>query len=123
MVIAVGHKNLICENEEVFGKNLREQLESESAEIWVSKNGSSDEYPCLGLLINGNDASLTFFDEDGSCSVSVGDGSDDEVIPFCDGQYEVWGNHIINKKDAIAVLMKFFIDMGRSDSIMWEQLY
>ena len=123
MVISVGHNNIICETEGDFEKNLKEQLELESAEIWVSEHGLSDEYPCFVILINGKSASLTFFGDDGSCFVSVGGGSDTEVIPFCSGQYEVAGNQIINKNDALEVLMKFFSDRSRSNSIMWEQLY
>lgn len=123
MVITVGHNNIICKTSESFESSINEQMKAMTSELWVSEHGGNDEYPCFGILIDEDKASLTFFDEDGSCFVSVGNGSSSETISFCNGQYEVTGSHIINKSKAMAILMDFFNNRCLSDSVKWEQLY
>ena len=123
MIVSFGHNNVSCDNLNEFEKVIREQLSLDSSEVWVSVNGGTDDAPCLGILINSIGVSINHFGDDGSCYVTCGEDGGDTVIPFCDGQYEVYSYQIISKADALKAILDFYQNKGRSDSVKWEQLY
>ena len=123
MIVSFEHNNISCDNPNEFEKVIKQLLSLGSAEIWVSENGDRDEYPCMGILVNSTGVSLTHFGEDGSCYASCGEDQKEGFVSFCGGQYEVQAYQIISKADALKVLIDFYKDKGRSDSIKWDQLY
>ena len=123
MIVSFGHNNISCGTEAEYEKAVKELLSLDSAEVWISENGDAEEYPCIGLLINAEGASLNHFGDDGSCYSSHRDGTAREMVTFCNGQYEVDASQVIGKEEALPALMDFFRNKGRSDSIEWDQLY
>ena len=123
MIVSIAHNNIPCNNEPEYEKALKELLSLDSAEVWISENGDPDECPCIGLLINAEGASLSYFGDDGSCYSSYRDDADKEIVTFCNGQYEVGASQVIGKEDALPALMDFYRNKGCSDSIKWDQLY
>ena len=123
MIVSFGHNNISCNDLNEFEALVNQQLSMDSAEIWISENGDTEECPCLAILVNENGAYVNYFGEDGSCHASYGKDGDDAIIPFCDGQYEVRSSQIISKSDALRAILAFFRNKGRSDLIQWQQLY
>ena len=123
MIVNCGFNNVKCNDISAVEECIKEMFLKESAEIWVSETGSSDENPCVGILIEKEKVSLTFFDKDGSCFAAVGDKKIEGVVNFCDGQYEIAGYQIIDKERAMNALLDFFEYKSRSDLIDWDQLY
>ncbi len=123
MIVSVDHNNISCESIDEFEKVIKQQLSLDSSEIWVSENGDTEEYPCMGILVNSTGVSLNHFGEDESCYASCSGDYNGEFVTFCDGQYEVHACQVISKEDALKALLDFYKDKGRSDSIKWDQLY
>ena len=123
MIISCDKNDLECNTVSELEKNVKKLMAQESAEIWVSQNGFQDDYPCIGILLDKNRASITYFENEETCFVTSGEGDGSEVIEFCDGQYEVSGDQIVDKKLVLDVLKEFFCKHERSSEVAWEQLY
>ena len=123
MIVSVGYNIISCSTEAEFEKTMKELLSLDSAEVWISDKGEPEEYPCIGLLINAEGASLNFFGDDGSCYSSYRDGAEKKIVLFCDGQYELDAGQVIGKEEVLPVLTDFFRNKERSGSIEWDQLY
>ena len=123
MIVSCGHDIYRCDDAGVFESVMKKLLAEKSAEVWISQKGEQDEYPCMALLVNENNAVLNHFGDDGSCYSSCNGSAEDGFVSFCDGQYEIHSNQVISKDDALTALMDYFPDNGRSSDIQWEQLY
>ena len=123
MIVSCGHDIYRCDDAGVFESVMKKLLAEKSAEVWISQIGEQDEYPCMALLVNENNAVLNHFGDDGSCYSSCNGSAEDGFVSFCDGQYEIHSNQVISKDDALTALMDYFPDNGRSSDIQWEQLY
>ena len=122
MVISVEGELIPCEEYEDYEIGINEMMSLESVELWISETGSPDDFPCLAVLLNGDQAVLNIFYKDGSNYVSSGSGSFDEIVPFYDGRYEIHGNQIISKTEAVVAVMDFFNTKDRSYLIDWERI-
>ena len=122
MVIVYEHELINCGSLPDFEKNLREKMSLDSAEIWISGNGTSDDLPCIAILINDTKAVVNIFCEDGSNYVSSGDEDAEGYVTFCDGQYEIAACQMVDKEDAVQAAMDFYTTKDRSNKINWEIL-
>jgi hypothetical protein len=123
MIVSCGHDIYQCDDAGVFKSIMQKLLAEKSAEVWISQKGEQDEYPCMALLVNENNAALNHFGDDGSCYSSCNGSAEDGFVSFCDGQFEIHSNQVISKEEALTALMDYFSDNGRSSGIQWEQLY
>ena len=123
MIVSCGHDIYQCDDAGVFKSIMQKLLAEKSAEVWISQKGEQDEYPCMALLVNENNAMLNHFGDDGSCYSSCNGSAEDGFVSFCDGQFEIHSNQVISKEEALTALMDYFPDKGRSSGIQWEQLY
>lgn len=123
MIVSCGHDIYQCDDADVFESIMKKLLAEKSAEVWISQNGEQDEYPCMALLVNENNAVLHHFGDDGSCYVSC-NGSDQEgFVSFCDGQYEICSYQVISKEVAMTALMDYYFNSVRSNIVQWDQQY
>ena len=65
MIVSCGHDIYQCGDAGVFESIMQKLLAEKSAEVWISQNGEQDEYPCMALLVNENNAVLNHFGDDG----------------------------------------------------------
>lgn len=123
MIVSCGHDIYQCGDAGVFESIMQKLLAEKSAEVWISQNGEQDEYPCMTLLVNENNAVLNHFGDDGSCYSSCNGSAKEGFVSFCDGQYEIHADQIISKEEAMTALMDYYMNNGRSIKIQWDQLY
>jgi hypothetical protein len=123
MIVSCGHDIYQCGDAGVFESIMQKLLAEKSAEVWISQNGEQDEYPCMALLVNENNAVLNHFGDDGSCYSSCNGSAKEGFVSFCDGQYEIHADQIISKEEAMTALMDYYMNNGRSIKIQWNQLY
>ena len=122
MFISVESENIGCNSFEEYEKCIFEKMQLKDAEIWISENGTQDDYPCLGILVKDDCVVINYFGEDETNFVTVGNNEDEEIVSFCNEQYEVAGYQIIDKKSACIAIMDFFLTKDKSDKLEWEEL-
>lgn len=99
---------------------VRESAENPFDELWVWRE---EEYPCLGILINGQYAVVDYFqEEDGDMWQSSG--CLEENVEFrCGGDVsEMPGSEVIPLEKAIACIKEFFDSPARPECIEWNEL-
>ena len=70
-----------CLTESSLEATIRKCAESSLDDIWIS---GAKKYPCLAILMNGEQACLTYFRaEEGEIYGSLGDRQRDGVVEFC----------------------------------------
>ena len=84
-------------------------------EIWCSRT-EEYKYPCLSILVKGDQAVVNYFEEEdgGEMLVSFGDEDAEDIVTFCDGQYEI--------AVALAWALYFFKTQTAPDCIDWGEL-
>ena len=92
-------------------------------EIWCSRT-EEDKYPCLSILVKGDQAVANYFEEEdgGEMLVSFGDEDAEDIVTFCDGQYEIAAWQVIPTADAMACALEFFHTQNAPDCIDWGEL-
>lgn len=92
-------------------------------EIWCSRT-EEDKYPCLSILVKGDQAVVNYFEEEngGEMLVSFGDEDAEDIVTFCGGQYEIAAWQVIPAADAMACALEFFHTQNAPDCIDWGEL-
>ena len=121
MVISYDKNIISCASIEEYQRHLILAFSNLDDEIWISEYGKEDELPCIGILINGQDAVINFFSEEINC-VSVGNTNREDTINFCNGGYSVCGYQIVSKDIALKCAMDFYETKMCSQDIVWEEL-
>ena len=110
-----------CDSLEVYQTKLKECFQQEN-EIWCSR-AEADKYPCLSILIKGDQAVVNYFaEEDGEMLVSYGDEDAEDLVLFCEGQYEIAAYQVIPSADAMECALEFFHSLDVPDCIDWSEL-
>lgn len=92
-------------------------------EIWCSLHGVPEDYPCLSILVKGNDAVVNYFAVDNTeMFASVGDMQRRGVIDFENGQYEIAAYQAIPPVSAMNAALEFFHNQARPSCIEWDEL-
>lgn len=92
-------------------------------EIWCSCNGGSEDYPCLSILANGEEAVVNYFSENNAeMFVSVGDLCRDGSVEFEGGQYEIASCQVIPLNAALECALQFFCSQEKPSCIEWDEL-
>ena len=122
MIIQIDNESILCNSSEEYEVQIYKIFEMKTAEIWISENGGQEELPCLSILINDEEVVINYFGEDECNFVTVGDEEDSRIISFCEGQYDVAGYQVIDKKTAIKGILDYFDSQSMSDNLQWEEL-
>lgn len=107
---------------EEYKANLERCFQQEN-EIWCSRT-EEDKYPCLSILVKGDQAVVNYFqlEEGGEMLVSFGDEDAEEMVPFCEGQYEIAAWQVIPASDAMECALEFFQSQNAPSCIDWGEL-
>jgi len=107
-----------------YEEQIRECIKyNPSNEIWCSCAEDPDIYPCLAILVKGEEAVVNYFSENNDrMFASVGDLSKDGEVEFEGGQYEVDAYQIIPSMAALECALQFFYSQERPPCIEWEEL-
>lgn len=107
-----------------YERNFKECLHHlPSNEIWCSRNGGSDDYPCLSILVKGEDAVVNYFSENNAeMFVSVGDLSREGSVGFEGGQYEIAAYQVIPLNSALECALQFFYSQKKPSCMEWDEL-
>ena len=75
-------------------------------------------------LVKGDQAVVNYFEEEdgGEMLVSFGDEDAEDIVTFCDGQYEIAAWQVIPAADAMACALEFFHTQNAPDCIDWGEL-
>ena len=73
MVVSITGGSFICSNLEEYRDRLLAIFSYYDGEIWISENGLTEDAPCLGILTGGDMSVISYFAEDGSNYVTLGE--------------------------------------------------
>lgn len=92
-------------------------------EIWCSHHKGPEDYPCLSILVKGEDAVINYFsDNNTEMFTSLGDILNNNIVKFENGQYEVAAYQVISLPSALECSLQFFHSQERPLCIKWEEL-
>jgi len=121
MFISSNTGSFQCGSFEEYKTNLEACFQQEN-EIWCSQTEES-KYPCLSILVQGDQAVVNYFaEEDGEMFASFGDENAEDMVQFCEGQYEIAAYQVIPATDAMKCALEFFHSQDIPDCIDWEEL-
>ena len=121
MFISSNTGSFRCDSLEEYRSHLKACFQQEN-EIWCSQTEEA-KYPCLSILVKGDQAVVNYFaEEDGEMFVSSGDEDAEDLIPFCDGQYEIAAYQVIPAADAMECALEFFHSQDVPGCIDWDEL-
>lgn len=111
-----------CPSPEEYETHLKDCFTSEEDnEIWCAQ--SEGGYPCLSILVKGEQAVVNYFAQEGGDMVaSFGDENAAGSIDFCGGQYEIAAYQVIPAADAMKCALAFFQSQEIPGCIEWEEL-
>ena len=121
MFISSNTGSFQCDSLEAYHAHLKSCFQQEN-EIWCSRTEEA-KYPCLAILVNGDQAVVNYFaEEGGEMFASFGNEDAEDSVLFCDGQYEVAAYQVIPAADATECALAFFHSQDVPDCIDWEEL-
>lgn len=89
-------------------------------DVWIS--GEKD-YPCLAILINGDQARVHFFLNDrGDVWQAVGTGEENVMFFFEGEQLEVPADSVISLERAVECMEEFYATGQRPECMEWREL-
>lgn len=101
-------------------KLMRKSALNPFDDIWIS---GDLEYPCLAILIHGNDACVHYFlNETGDMWQAVGHGSQDVAFVSNGEKSDMPANAVVSLEQAIACARQFFDDLDRPKCMEWRAL-
>lgn len=113
-----------CINFSEYEEHINECIKHDPGnEIWCSCNNSTEDYPCLSILVKGGKAAINYFSENNAAMFSsVGDLSKDGTVKFEGGQYEAAAYQIVPLMSALECALQFFHSQEKPSCIEWEEL-
>ena len=111
-----------CNSLEEYKVHLETCFQQEN-EIWCSQSEES-KYPCLSILVKSDQAVVNYFEveDGGEMLVSFGDEDAEDIVSFCDGQYEIAAWQVIPASDAMECALEFFQSQNAPGCIDWGEL-
>ncbi len=120
MKIVSNNGDFEISSKEQIAALVRKSAENPFDEIWVCHQ---EEYPCLGILINGQYAMVDYFTDEGG-EMWQSSGCLEENVEFqCGGDVsEMPGSEVIPLDQAIKCIEEFFDSPERPGCIEWNEL-
>lgn len=89
-------------------------------DIWLS--GDDEEEPCLAILLNGKDACVHYFYDEGDMWQSVGYG--DKAVEFVSNgeKSKMPADAVISLEQALECAKQFYDTLDRPDCVEWREL-
>lgn len=107
------------ETKEEIAAHIRRSSSLSFDDIFIS---GENEYPCLAILINGDYACITYFNEEGAMWQSYGDFSKEMIFMAGGVEWEAPANTIISIESAISCMEEFFDSMEKPKCIEWQEV-
>ena len=107
-----------------YRKYMEESIHYNSGnEIWCSSHEGPEDFPCLAILVKGDEAVVNYFSENNAeMFASLGDTTKDGIAQFQNGQYEVMAYQVISSLSALECALQFFHSQEKPSCIEWEEL-
>ncbi len=120
MRLCCNEGNFEFQTREEISAQIRKSAERPLDEIWL---GGEEDYPCLGILLNGIHACLHYFN-DGNGTMWQSLGTHGEEITFLAGgvEWKAPADTVVSLEDAILCAEEFFETGLRPDCIDWLEL-
>lgn len=122
MVVSITGGSFTCGNLEEYRDRLLAIFSYYDGEIWISENGLPEDAPCLGILTGGDMSVISYFAEDGSNYVTLGEKEKDGFCLFCGGQHEVHACQIIDRKMALEGILAFYEKKKLPEVLEWDRV-
>lgn len=102
--------DILCFSFEEYQEHIKMCINNHTDnEIWCSHNNTTDDFPCLSILVKNEQAVVNYFSDDNKqMFVSVGDLTKEDTIKFENGQYEIAAYQIIPASLALECALQFF---------------
>ena len=107
------------ETKEEIARHIKRSSALPLDDIWIS---GENEYPILAILINGDQACVHYFEEEGVTWQSYGNFSKGTIFLAGGEEWEAPADTIVSIKSAIICMEEFVDLMKKPTCIEWQQL-
>lgn len=111
--------NIDCSSIDEIENIIRQASFLPMDEIWISGNS---EFPCFGILVNGEFACIHYFYGDGEMMQSFGDYKNEKVFLAGGEEWIAPADTVVSLETAVNCMKEFCSDLSLPKCIQWQEL-